>query len=135
MSNEMSLTKIAVFKGKKIRKTIHNNEWWFSVVDVAQVLTDQEDDKKARKYWNKLAQRLKEEGSELVTFCHQLKLPASDGKLYETDCANTEGIFRGRCGRWTVHRQWIGRLNEVLGVSILSGLSPSFKTPENKKLR
>jgi hypothetical protein len=94
MSNEMSLTKIAVFKGKKIRKTIHNNEWWFSIVDITQALTDQDDDKKARKYWNKLAQRLREEGSELVTFCHQLKLPAADGKLYETDCANTEGIFR-----------------------------------------
>lgn len=94
MSQEIALTKVAVFKGKKVRKTIHNNEWWFSIVDVVQVLTDQEDDKKARKYWNKLAQRLREEGSELVTFCHQLKLPASDGKLYTTDCANTEGIFR-----------------------------------------
>ncbi|MGE0269279.1 MAG: Bro-N domain-containing protein [Candidatus Omnitrophota bacterium] len=94
MSNEMSLTKIAVFKGTKIRKVIHNNEWWFSVVDVVQVLTDQSDIKKARKYWNKLAQRLREEGSELVTICHQLKLPASDGKSYPTDCANTEGIFR-----------------------------------------
>lgn len=87
-------TKIALFKGKQIRKIIHNNEWWFSVVDVVQALTDQEDDYTARKYWNKLAQRLREEGSELVTFCHQLKLEASDGKKYETDCANTEGVFR-----------------------------------------
>ena len=87
-------TKIAIFKGKKIRKMIHNNEWWFSIVDVVQALTDQGDDRRARKYWNKLAQRLREEGSELVTFCHQLKLPASDGKLYGTDCANTEGVFR-----------------------------------------
>jgi len=94
MSNEMSLTKIAVFKGKTVRKTIHNNEWWFSVVDVVQVLTDQPEIMKARKYWNKLAQRLREEGSELVTICHQLKLPAADGKSYPTDCANTEGIFR-----------------------------------------
>lgn len=87
-------TKIALFKGKQIRKIIHNNEWWFSVVDVVQALTDQEDDYTARKYWNKLAQRLREEGSELVTFCHQLKLESADGKKYETDCANTEGIFR-----------------------------------------
>ncbi len=94
MSQETGLTKIAIFKGRKIRKMIHNNEWWFSIVDVVQALTDQGDDRRARKYWNKLAQRLREEGSELVTFCHQLKLPASDGKLYGTDCANTEGIFR-----------------------------------------
>ena len=86
--------KIAILKGKKIRKIIHNNEWWFSIVDVVGSLTDQEESIKARKYWNKLAQRLREEGSELVTFCHQLKLPALDGKLYKTDCANTEGIFR-----------------------------------------
>ena len=90
----METTKIALFKGKKIRKTIYNNEWWFSVVDVVQALTDQPDAYAARKYWNKLAQRLREEGSELVTICHQLKLEASDGKKYETDCANTEGIFR-----------------------------------------
>ena len=86
--------KIAIFKGKKIRKIIYQNEWWFSVVDVAQALTDQLDDYTARKYWNKLAQRLREEGSEVVTFCHRLKLQSSDGKMRETDCANTEGIFR-----------------------------------------
>ncbi len=87
-------TKIAIFKGKKVRKTIHNNEWWFSVVDVVQALTDQTDNTTARKYWNKLAQRLRDEGSEVVTFCHQLKLESSDGKKYNTDCANTEAIFR-----------------------------------------
>jgi hypothetical protein len=90
----METTKITLFKGREIRKTIYKNQWWFSVVDVVQALTDQENDYTARKYWNKLVQRLREEGSELVTFCHQLKLPASDGKNYETDCANTEGIFR-----------------------------------------
>lgn len=74
-------TKIALFKGKKIRKTIHNGEWWFSVVDVIKVLTDEVDSTRARKYWNKLAQRLREEGSEVVTFCHQLKLPAPDEKI------------------------------------------------------
>ncbi len=84
-------TKIAIFKGKGIRKTIHNNEWWFSVVDVCGVLTGSID---AGAYWRKLKQRLKEEGSEVVTFCHGLRLEASDGKKYDTDCANTEGIFR-----------------------------------------
>ncbi|MFA5032387.1 MAG: hypothetical protein WC614_05145 [bacterium] len=84
-------THIALFKGKQIRKTIYNNEWWFSVVDVVQVLTDQPDDYMARKYWNKLAQRLRDEGSEVVTKCHHLKLEAPDGKMRETDCANTEG--------------------------------------------
>lgn len=87
----METTKIALFKGKKIRKTLHNNEWWFSVVDVCGALTDSID---AGAYWRKLKQRLKEEGSEVVTFCHGLKLEAPDGKKYETDCANTESIFR-----------------------------------------
>ena len=90
----MDNTKIALFKGRKIRRVIYQNEWWFSVVDVVQALTDQSDDYTARKYWNKLAQRLRNEGSEVVTFCHRLKLEASDGKKYKTDCANTEGIFR-----------------------------------------
>ena len=89
----MNNTQIAIFKGKKIRKTIHNDEWWFSVVDVVQTLTDQLDNYTARKYWNKLAQRLREEGSEVVTFCHRLKLQAPDGKMRETDCSNTEEIF------------------------------------------
>jgi len=84
-------TKIAVFKGKGIRKTLHNDEWWFSVVDVCNVLTDSAD---SGAYWRKLKQRLREEGSEVVTFCHGLKLPAPDGKQRETDCANTEGLFR-----------------------------------------
>ena len=86
--------KIAIFKGKKIRKIIYQNEWWFSAVDVAQALTDQLDDYTARKYWNKLAQRLREEGSEVVTNCHRLKLLAEDKKLRETDCVNKETIFR-----------------------------------------
>ncbi|MBI5178628.1 MAG: Bro-N domain-containing protein [Nitrospinae bacterium] len=92
-SSEAS-TKISLFKGKQIRKTLHRGEWWFSVVDVVQALTDQADNILARKYWNKLAQRLRDEGSELVTFCHQLKLEATDGKKYKTDCADTEGVFR-----------------------------------------
>jgi len=87
-------TKIAIFKGRKVRKRIYKNEWWFSVVDVVQALISQSDDYTARKYWNKLAQRLREEGSEVVTNCHRLKLPSLDGKMRETDCADTEGIFR-----------------------------------------
>ena len=85
------ITKIAVFKGKNIRRIIVNNEWWFSVVDICCVLTDSPD---SGAYWRKLKQHLKEEGSEVVTFCHELKLEASDGKKYRTDCANAEGIFR-----------------------------------------
>jgi len=84
-------TSIAVFRSKEIRKTIHNNEWWFSVVDVCAILTESTD---PGAYWRKLKQRLKREGSEAVTFCHGLKLVAPDGKFRKTDCANTEGIFR-----------------------------------------
>lgn len=61
---------------------------------MVQILIDQKDDLIARKYWNKLSQRLRDEGSEVVTICHRLKLEAADGKKYETDCANTEGMFR-----------------------------------------
>jgi hypothetical protein len=84
-------THIAIFRGREIRKAIHNKEWWFSVVDICEILTDSVD---AGAYWRKLKQRLKEEGSEVVTNCHGLKLTAPDGKMRETDCANTEGLFR-----------------------------------------
>ncbi len=87
----MTETQLAVFKGKQIRKTIHNKEWFFSIVDICESLTESTD---AGAYWRKLKQRLNEEGSEVVTFCHGLKLTAPDGKQRETDCANTEGIFR-----------------------------------------
>jgi DNA-damage-inducible protein D len=87
----MENTKISLFKGKKIRKTLYKNEWWFSLADVCGALTDSVE---AGAYWRKLKQRLKEEGSEVVTFCHGLKLEAVDGKKYETDCADIEGIFR-----------------------------------------
>lgn len=87
----MTETHLAVFKGRKIRRTLHNNEWWFSVVDVCEVLTESAD---AGAYWRKLKQRLRDEGSEVVTFCHGFKLTAIDGRLRDTDCANTEGIFR-----------------------------------------
>jgi len=85
-------SKIAVFKGREIRKTIYNNEWWFSVVDIVAALTDSIN---ARDYWYKMKLREKDEaGIELSTICRQLKLESSDCKKYETDCANTEGIFR-----------------------------------------
>ena len=71
--------KIQIFENQKIRTAWNEEreEWYFSVVDVISVLTDSKD---GRKYWNKLKQRLKEEGNETVTNCHQLKLPAADGK-------------------------------------------------------
>ncbi len=85
-------TKIAIFKGKEVRKTIHENEWWFSVIDVVEVLTDSVN---PRDYWYKMKLRVhNEDGIELSTFCRQLKLVAPDGKMRETDCANTESIFR-----------------------------------------
>ena len=88
----METTKIALFKGKKIRKTLFQNEWWFSVVDVVEALTDSVN---PRVYWNAMKTRVKSEDEiELSTICRQLKLESSDGKKYETDCFNTEGIFR-----------------------------------------
>lgn len=84
-------TKLVVFQSREIRRTLYNDEWWFSVVDVCGALTESPD---PGAYWRKLKQRLRQEGSEVVTFCHGLKLPAPDGKLRETDCASTEGIFR-----------------------------------------
>lgn len=90
-------TKLKLFNEKNVR-TVWNadeEEWYFSVVDVVAVLTDSEDYQTARKYWNKLKQRLSEEGSELVTFCHQLKMPSPlDGKYYKTDTLTTKGILR-----------------------------------------
>ncbi len=84
-------SKLALFEGKEIRKIWHKEEWWFSVVDIVGILAESED---PRNYWKVLKHRLNEEGSEVVTKCNQLKLPAADGKNYETDCVNTEGAFR-----------------------------------------
>lgn len=85
-------TKIAIFKGKEIRKEIYKNEWWFSVVDVISALTDSQT---PRRYWSDLKIKLKKEGfSELYEKIVQLKIESSDGKKYLTDCANTEIIFR-----------------------------------------
>lgn len=83
--------KIAVFENKEIRRIWHNDQWYFSVIDVVASLTQSQD---AGAYWRKLKQRLKQEGSEVVTNCHGLKLKSPDGKMRETDCSNTEGLFR-----------------------------------------
>lgn len=85
-------TKIAFFEGKHIRKTLHEGEWWFSVVDIVQVLTESSIPKR---YWSDLKRKLRKEGYiELYEKIVQLKFAASDGKFYATDCANTETMFR-----------------------------------------
>ena len=87
---------IQLFEDRRIRTAWDeaNEEWYFSVVDVVGVLTDSPDYNTGRKYWNKLKQRLKDEGSELVTKCHQLKMTAADGKKRLTDVADTEQMLR-----------------------------------------
>jgi len=89
--------KIQLFEEKKVRTVWDDQqeEWYFSIVDVCAVLTDQPDYDTARKYWNKLKERLVKEGNELVTNCHQLKMVSpKDGKQYKTDVADTEQLFR-----------------------------------------
>jgi prophage antirepressor-like protein len=88
--------EIKLFEEQKIR-TVWNEdteEWYFSVVDVVGVLTDQPTHDGARKYWSVLKTRLKQEGAELTTICSQLKLQAADGKNYLTDVADTQQLFR-----------------------------------------
>lgn len=82
---------LVVFQDKEIRRIWHNDEWYFSVVDIVAVLTESVD---PTAYWRKLKQRLKEEGNETVTNCHALKMQASDGKMRLTDVGNTKEIFR-----------------------------------------
>jgi DNA-damage-inducible protein D len=84
------------FDGRIIRRVYDEATeiWWFSVIDVVQALTQQPDYQTARKYWNKLKERLGKEGSESVTNCHRLKLPAADGKNYLTDVASAETLLR-----------------------------------------
>jgi len=86
----------AHFEDHAIRRVYDatSETWWFSVVDIVQVLTDQPDFQTARKYWNKLKSRLSVEGSKSVTKCHRLKLPAADGKSYLTDVADTQTLLR-----------------------------------------
>ncbi|VVB59340.1 Uncharacterised protein [uncultured archaeon] len=83
---------LVVFEGKKIRRIWHDGKWFFSVIDIVEVLTESAD---AKDYWYRLKKRETESsGIELSTKCRQLKLQSSDGKFYETDCANTEHMFR-----------------------------------------
>ncbi len=78
---------LVVFEGTKIRRTWHDEQWYFSVVDIIQILTDSGS---PRQYWGVLKSR----ETQLLTICLQLKLPSSDGKYYNTDCVNTENAFR-----------------------------------------
>lgn len=89
--------KLQLYEDRPIRTAWDEGkeEWFFSIVDVVQILTDQPDFDTARKYWNKMKQRLNDEGSQLVTYCHQLKMKSpKDGKRYITDVADTEGVLR-----------------------------------------
>jgi len=92
----VKMNSIKLFGEGKIRAVWDDKQekWYFSVVDVIAVLTNSVDFQTARKYWNKLKQRLKEEGFEPVTNCHQLKMPAVDGKMRLTDVADTEQLLR-----------------------------------------
>jgi len=96
MRTIMTENALVVFENYKIRRLFNEQTetWYFSVVDIIAVLLQQPDYKTARKYWNKLKERLKKEGSESVTNCHQLKLEAADGKKYLTDAADPETLLR-----------------------------------------
>jgi len=88
--------ELAVFEGHEIRRIYDEptQTWWFSVVDIIRVLTQQPDNKGAQNYWKVLKHRLNKEGSQLVTDCNQLKMPAADGKSYRTDAATAETLLR-----------------------------------------
>ncbi len=89
-------SKVKLFESQQIRSEwdAEAEKWWFSVLDVVAVLTDQPDYKKVRNYWKWLKNKLIAEGSQLVSATNQLKLPAADGKKYLTDVADTEQILR-----------------------------------------
>ena len=84
-------TALIVFQDKKIRRTWFNDEWWFSVVDIIEVLTESA---RPRKYWNDLKKKLYDAGFELSEKIGQLKVTSSDGKQYLSDCVNTKNAFR-----------------------------------------
>lgn len=90
------MNKIRLFQDKKVRTSWNDEEeeWYFSVVDVCGILTDQPDTDHARNYWKVLKYRLRKEGVELVTICNRLKLPAEDGKMRMTDVANAQQVLR-----------------------------------------
>jgi hypothetical protein len=88
--------KMQLFEGSPVRTAwdAENEKWWFSVVDIVGVLTEQSDYSKVRNYWKWLKNKLKGEGSELVSNTNQLKMEAADGKMYLTDVADTEQVLR-----------------------------------------
>ena len=88
--------RIVIFNEKQIRREWDEEEqdWYLSIVDVIEILTNQPNHDGARKYWSVLKTRLKKEGNELTTICSQLKMKSADGKFYKTDAANTKGILR-----------------------------------------
>ncbi len=90
------MTNIIPFEQKNIRRVYDKKSevWYFSIIDIIAVLTEQKDFKKAQSYWTTLKNRLKKEGSEIVTNCDKLKLQSADGKFYKTDVANVETILR-----------------------------------------
>ncbi|PIZ74792.1 hypothetical protein COY07_00115 [Candidatus Peregrinibacteria bacterium CG_4_10_14_0_2_um_filter_43_11] len=92
----MTNANLAIFENYNIRREYNdeNEKWYFSVIDIIAALTSQKDYQTARKYWNKLKERLNKEGNESVTKCHQLKLMAADGKKYLTDVADAETLLR-----------------------------------------
>lgn len=89
-------SSIKLFEQKQVRSIWDDDEekWYFSIVDIIVILTNQEEFQKGRKYWNKLKERLLAEGNETVTNCHQLKMLSTDGKMRLTDVADTEQLFR-----------------------------------------
>lgn len=93
---KQSENKLAIFEGRKIRRVYDEKQekWYFSVIDIIAVLTEQEDYTRAKSYWTTLKNRLKSEGSEVVTKCDRLKVMAQDGKMRETDMADTETLLR-----------------------------------------
>ena len=88
------MNNLISFQQSNIRKVWHNEQWYFSIIDIVGVLIEQDDFKKSQSYWTTLKKRLKQEGNQFVTNCDKLKLRSSDGKSYLTDVANTETILR-----------------------------------------
>jgi hypothetical protein len=95
-TNSINKMELAVFEDFKIRRRYDEEKeiWYFSVVDIVAALTNQRNFQTARTYWKKLAQRLRNEGSQVVTNCHRLKMIAADGKKYLTDAGDIETILR-----------------------------------------
>ena len=125
--------KIKLFEDRKVRHIWDEEaeKWWLSIVDVVFVLTDSADHLTARKYWNKLKQRLTAEGNESVTNCHQLKMKAADGKKYLTDVADTEQILRYPIDFREVKSKFLGNFRGT----ILQKPAKSYRTIKQPYLR